>query len=129
MKKNTESAAASAAVPESAVDALRKAIDEAGDNEELKRKLEGTLAFLTGENSGAEPAEKAAPAAGEEEEEAAADAGEADDDDDDGGDYSSGEELSDIFTDDLLAGLTIGVVAGAALVGGGVLLHKLVSRD
>lgn len=127
MKKNTESAAASAAVPESAVDALRKAIDEAGDNEELKRKLEGTLAFLTGENSGAEPAEKAAPAAGEEEEEAAADAGEADDDD--GGDYSSGEELSDIFTDDLLAGLTIGVVAGAALVGGGVLLHKLVSRD
>ena len=77
-------------------------------------------------NPASSPDKAAADDASAEAPEEEADAG-ADDDDDD--DVSTGEELSDLFNEDVVAGLVIGFVAGAALVGGGVLLHKLIFSD
>ena len=50
------------------------------------------------------------------------------DEEDDDEEFISGTDLDDIFTEDALAGLVVGFVAGAAVVGGGVLIHKLISK-
>ena len=50
---------------------------------------------------------------------------EGDEDEDTISTYSSDTDLSDIFNEDAIAGMVVGFVAGAAVVGGGVLLHKL----
>lgn len=121
--QNTSTAADAA---EAAIDSIKQLLDAVGNDEELKQKLEAALAALTGKKSvEAEPKEAAekkdepAVAAGEEES--------ADDDDDDV-EFTSGSDLSDIFTEDALAGMVVGFVAGAAVVGGGVLIHKLISK-
>lgn len=123
--KNTSTAAAA----EATIDSIKKLLDTVGNDDDLKQKLEDILAALTGKKSdGAEtkeaPEKKEAPSAAAEEEDSA----EEDDDDDDDVEFTSGSDLSDIFTEDALAGMVVGFVAGAALVGGGVLLHKLISR-
>ena len=122
--KNTKTAAAA----EATVDSIKKLLDTVGNDDDLKQKLEDILAALTGKKSdGAEtkeaPEKKEAPSAAAEEEDSADE-----DDDDDDVEFTSGSDLSDIITEDALAGMVVGFVAGAALVGGGVLLHKLISR-
>jgi len=121
--KNTNTAAAA----EATIDSIKKLLDAVGNDEELKQKLEAALAALTGKKSDTagkneEPVkEEAAPSAAEEE---SAD----EDDDDDEGKFTPGSDLSDIFTEDAIAGMIVGFVAGAAVVGGGVLIHKIISR-
>ena len=122
--KNTKTAAAA----EATVDSIRKLLDTVGNDDDLKQKLEDILAALTGKKSDAaetkEPAEeKEEPSAAVEEEDSADE-----DDDDDDVEFTSGSDLSDIFTEDALAGMVVGFVAGAAVVGGGVLIHKLISK-
>ncbi len=122
--KNTSTAAAA----EATIDSIKKLLDTVGNDDDLKQKLEDILAALTGKKSdGAEtkeaPEKKEAPSAAEEEEDSADE-----DDDDDDVEFTSGSELSDIFTEDALAGMVVGFVAGAAVVGGGVLIHKLISK-
>ncbi len=125
--KNTNTAAAA----EATIDSIRKLLDAVGNDDELKQKLEAALAALTGKNSDdtekeAEPEKKEAPSAAAEEEDA-----EEDDAEEDAGsnDIVSSSDLSDIFTEDAIAGMVIGFVAGAAVVGGGVMLHKLIAND
>ena len=122
--KNTSTAAAA----EATIDSIKKLLDTVGNDDDLKQKLEDILAALTGKKSdGAEtkeaPEKKEAPSAAEEEEDSADE-----DDDDDDVEFTSGSDLSDIFTEDALAGMVVGFVAGAAVVGGGVLIHKLISK-
>ena len=123
--KNTSTAAAA----EATIDSIKKLLDTVGNDDDLKQKLEDILAALTGKKSdGAEtkeaPEKKEEPSAAVEEEDSADE-----DDDDDDVEFTSGSDLSDIFTEDALAGMVVGFVAGAAVVGGGVLLHKLVSGN
>lgn len=122
--KNTSTAAAA----EATIDSIKKLLDTVGNDDDLKQKLEDILAALTGKKSdGAEtkeaPEKKEAPSAAAEEEDSADE-----DDDDDDVEFTSGSELSDIFTEDALAGMVVGFVAGVAVVGGGVLIHKLISK-
>ena len=123
--KNNKTAAAA----EATVDSIKKLLDTVGNDDDLKQKLEDILAALTGKKSdGAEtkeaPEKKEAPSAAAEEEDSADE-----DDDDDDVEFTSGSDLSDIFTEDALAGMVVGFVAGAAVVGGGVLIHKLIAND
>ena len=122
--KNTSTAAAA----EATIDSIKKLLDTVGNDDDLKQKLEDILAVLTGKKSdGTEtkeaPEKKEAPSAAAEEEDSADE-----DDDDDDVEFTSGSDLSDIFTEDALAGMVVGFVAGAAVVGGGVLIHKLISK-
>ena len=122
--KNTKTAAAA----EATIDSIKKLLDTVGNDDDLKQKLEDILAALTGKKSdGAEtkeaPEKKEAPSAAAGEEDSADE-----DDDDDDVEFTSGSDLSDIFTEDALAGMVVGFVAGAAVVGGGVLIHKLISK-
>jgi len=122
--KNTSTAAAA----EATIDSIKKLLDTVGNDDDLKQKLEDILAALTGKKSdGAEtkeaPEKKEAPSAATTEEDSADE-----DDDDDDVEFTSGSDLSDIFTEDALAGMVVGFVAGAAVVGGGVLIHKLISK-
>ena len=117
-----------AAAAEATIDSIRKLLDTVGNDDGLKQKLEDLLAALTGQKSDAvkdeeAPAKKEEPSAETAEEESANE-----DDDDDEGEFTPGSDLSDIFTEDALAGMVVGFVAGAAVVGGGVLLHKLLSK-
>lgn len=126
--RNTNTAAAA----EATIDSIKKLLDAVGNDEELTQKLEAALAALTGKKTDdaekeEEPEKKEAPSAAAEEEE------EADEDDvnedDDCKEIVSSSDLSDIFTEDAIAGLVVGFVAGAAVVGGGVLIHKLIAND
>ena len=132
--RNTRTAAAA----EEAVDSIRKLLDAVGNDEALRKKLEDALSALTGktaeakaepEDAGQEEPEKESSSAKEEDSSAEEESdGEEDEEEDENGSediVSSGTDLSDIFTEDALAGMVVGFVAGAAVVGGGVLLHKL----
>ena len=126
--EETENTNNTAAAAETAIDSIKKLLDAVGNDEELKRKLEAALAALTGKKSDAAetketPEKKEAPSAAAEEEDSADE-----EDDDDDVEFTSGSDLSDIFTEDALAGMVVGFVAGAAVVGGGVLLHKLINE-
>ena len=127
-----------AAAAESVIDSIKRLMEAVGNDDELKEKLEDALAAMTGERSGrkkdAENDDPAEPenAAGEEEDDA--DDGEEDGEkeekeDDDTVVSSAATDLSDIFTEDALAGMVVGFIAGAAVVGGGVLLHKVLSDN
>ena len=93
---------------------------------------------MTGEISGSkkdakndDPAEPE-NAAGEEEDDAddeEEDGEEEENEDDDTVVSSAATDLSDIFNEDALAGMVVGFIAGAAVVGGGVLLHKVLSDN
>ena len=129
--EETENTNNTATAAETAIDSIKKLLDAVGNDEELKRKLEAALAALTGKKSdSAEPKEaaekKEEPSASAEEEESAEESAEEDADDEE---FISGSDLSDIFTEDAIAGMVVGFVAGAAVVGGGVLIHKLISND
>ena len=117
--KNNKTAAAA----EATVDSIKKLLDAVGNDEELKQKLEAALAALTGKESDAAETQETP---GKKDETSAAAAGEEDDDDE--GEFTPGSDLSDIFTEDAIAGMVVGFVAGAAVVGGGVLIHKLISK-
>ena len=129
--RNTNTAAAA----EEAIDSIKKLLDAVGNDEELTQKLEAALAALTGKKTDdaekeEEPEKKEAPSAAAEEE---ADENDVEEDyadeNDDCKDIASSSDLSDIFTEDAIAGLVVGFIAGAAVVGGGVLLHKLIAND
>ena len=128
--KNTQTAAAA----EEAVDSIKKLLDAVGNDEALKEKLEDALTALTGKPAESKDASDDAPKPESEENTSSASEPETaeedddDDDDDDDVEFTSGSELSDIFTEDALAGMVVGFVAGAAVVGGGVLIHKLISK-
>ena len=129
--KNTKTAAAA----EEAVDSIKKLLDAVGNDEALKEKLEDALTALTGKPAESKDASDDAPKPESEENTSSASEPETaeeddddDDDDDDDVEFSSGSDLSDIFTEDALAGMVVGFVAGAAVVGGGVLIHKLISK-
>ena len=129
--RNTNTAAAA----EATIDSIKKLLDAVGNDEELTQKLEAALAALTGKKTDdaekeEEPEKKEAPSAAAEEE---ADENDVEEDyadeNDDCKDIASSSDLSDIFTEDAIAGLVVGFIAGAAVVGGGVLLHKLIAND
>jgi len=136
---NTGNTNNTAAAAESLVDSVRRLMEAVGNDEELKGKLEDVLAAMTGETSGSgddtendapAEAEKAAPEEEEEEEEKdGEEEDEEENDDDDAVVSSAPTDLSDIFTEDALAGMVVGFIAGAAVVGGGVLLHKVLSDN
>ena len=125
--KNTNTAAAA----EATIESIKKLLDAVGNDEELKQKLEAALSALTGKKSDAaekdeEPVKGEAASSANEEED---DAEEVDAEEDaDSDDIASSSDLSDIFTEDAIAGMVVGFVAGAAVVGGGVLIHKIISR-
>ena len=128
--KNNKTAAAA----EEAVDSIKKLLDAVGNDEALKEKLEDALTALTGKPAESKDASDDAPKPESEENTSSASEPETaeedddDDDDDDDVEFTSGSDLSDIFTEDALAGMVVGFVAGAAVVGGGVLIHKLISK-
>lgn len=112
---------------ESKDELVAKLLESIGDDPELRKKL---LAALAGNGDAPRNGEKPAAdadraASGEETEE---EEEEDDGDDEENDDDSSGESLADLC-DDGVIGLLVGFAAGAALIGGGVLLHKLVARD
>ena len=120
-KKITSSAAA-----EETIASIKKLMEAVGNDDELKQKLEDTLAALTGKSSVSKE-EKVSETSSEENSD---DIHQNEDEDEDGDEdevstYSSNTDFSDIFTEDAIAGMVVGFVAGAAVVGGGVLLHKL----
>ena len=116
----------SAAAAEETIASIKKLMETVGNDDELKQKLEDTLAALTGKSSVSK--EEQAPETSSEEN--SDDIHQNEDEDEDGDEdevstYSSNTDFSDIFTEDAIAGMVVGFVAGAAVVGGGVLLHKL----
>ena len=117
--RNTNTAAAA----EEAIDSIKKLLDAVGNDEALKKKLEDALAALTGkdaESKGSDDSRQPEPETAEEET--------SDEEKEDAAGITSGTDLSDIFNEDALAGMVVGFIAGAAVVGGGVLLHKLISE-
>ena len=119
--RNTNTAAAA----EEAIDSIKKLLDAVGNDEALKKKLEDALAALTGkdaESKGSDESRQPEPETAEEDDDSG------DEEKEDAG-ITSGTDLSDIFNEDALAGMVVGFIAGAAVVGGGVLLHKLISND
>ena len=120
-KKITSAAAAGETIA-----SIKKLMEAVGDDDELKQKLEDTLEALTGKSSVSKE-EKVSETSSEENSD---DIHQNEDEDEDGDEddvstYSSSTDFSDIFTEDAIAGMVVGFVAGAAVVGGGVLLHKL----
>ena len=116
----------SAAAAEETIASIKKLMEAVGNDDELKQKLEDTLAALTGKSSVSKE-EKVSETSSEENSD---DIHQNEDEDEDGDEdevstYSSNTDCSDIFTEDAIAGMVVGFVAGAAVVGGGVLLHKL----
>lgn len=117
---------------EETIDSIKKLIDAIGNDDELKEKLEETLVALTGK--GTVPKEEQVPETSSEEnsddihqneDEDENEVEEGDEDEDKISTCSSDTDLSDIFNEDAIAGMVVGFVAGAAVVGGGVLLHKM----
>ena len=109
---------------EETIDSIKKLIDAIGNDDELKEKLEETLVALTGR--GTVSKEEQVPETSSEENVDDAHQNEDEDEDEDKiSTYSSDTDLSDIFNEDAIAGMVVGFVAGAAVVGGGVLLHKM----
>ena len=116
----------SAAAAEETIASIKKSMEAVGNDDELKQKLEDTLAALTGKSSVSKE-DKVSETSSEENSD---DIHQNEDEDEEGDEdevstYSSNTDFSDIFTEDAIAGMVVGFVAGAAVVGGGVLLHKL----
>ena len=128
--RNTDTAAAA----ESVIDSIKRLLEAVGNDEELKRKLEEALTVLTGKTFEREdapetgnPPEPETP--GEDPDDDEEEEAEEDDDDDTEGEIVCPDpDLADIFNEDAIAGMVVGFVAGAAVVGGGVLLHKVLSK-
>ena len=136
-----------AAAAEETIESIKKLMEAIGNDSELKAKLEETLAALTGKSevpqpestAEAEAVDNTDPAESKDNDsdenielkESMEDDSDDDDEEDDEEDNedddvtSSKTELSYVFNDDAIAGLIVGFAAGAAIVGGGVLLHKL----
>ena len=110
----------SAAAAEETIASLKRLMETVGNDDELKQKLEDTIAALTGKSALSK--EEQTPETSSEEN--LVDVPENEDEDEESA-YSSDTNLSDIFNEDAIAGMVVGFVAGAAVVGGGVLLHKL----
>ena len=116
----------SAAAAEETIASIKKLMEAVGNDDELKQKLEDTLAALTGKSSVSKE-EKVSETSSEENSDDIHqnEVEDEDGDEDEVSTYSSNTDFSDIFTEDAIAGMVVGFVAGAAVVGGGVLLHKL----
>lgn len=117
---------------EETIDSIKKLIDAIGNDDELKEKLEETLVALTGRGTVSKEeqvpetsSEENLDDAHQNEDEDENEVEEGDEDEDKNSTYSSDTDLSDIFNEDAIAGMVVGFVAGAAVVGGGVLLHKM----
>ena len=108
------------AAAEKAVESIKKLLETTGNDDALKGKLLDALAALTEKKQvEAEDGEDSAEDDDDEDDEA--------DENDDDDEVSSGSGFSEIFNDDAVAGMLVGLVAGAAVVGGGVLLHKMLN--
>ena len=116
---------------ENVIDTIKKMLDDVGNDEALRKKLEAALAALTGTAAGSRdvPDDSKQPEPEKEISSASEPETAEDDDDDDDAEFTSGSDLSDIFTEDAVAGMVVGFIAGAAVVGGGVLLHKVLSDN
>ena len=117
---------------EATIESIKKLIDAIGNDDELKEKLEETLVALTGRGTVSKEeqvpetsSEENLDDAHQNEDEDENEVEEGDEDEDKISTYSSDTDLSDIFNEDAIAGMVVGFVAGAAVVGGGVLLHKM----
>ena len=117
---------------EETIDSIKKLIDAIGNDDELKEKLEETLVALTGRGTVSKEeqvpetsSEENLDDAHQNEDEDENEVEEGDEDEDKISTYSSDTDLSDIFNEDAIAGMVVGFVAGAAVVGGGVLMHKM----
>ena len=117
---------------EETIESIKKLIDAIGNDDELKEKLEETLVALTGRGTVSKEeqvpetsSEENLDDAHQNEDEDENEVEEGDEDEDKNSTYSSDTDLSDIFNEDAIAGMVVGFVAGAAVVGGGVLLHKM----
>ena len=116
----------SAAAAEETIASIKKLMEAVGNDDELKQKLEDTLAALTGKSSVSKEEEVSETSSEENSDDIHQNEDEDEDgDEDDVSTYSSSTDFSDIFSEDAIAGMVVGFVAGAAVVGGGVLLHKL----
>ncbi len=124
MEENTTNTN-TATITETAVDSIKKLLEKVGNDDALKQKLADALSALTGKETAEDKSEKR-QAEGEDDKNPE-DEDCFDDDDDD--EVSSGSDFSDVFNEDSIAGMVVGFVAGAAVVGGGVLLHKLITKD
>ena len=113
---------ASSAVEE-ALEAVKKLIETVESKEDMKNGLSDVISRLAGKisDTGKTPSAEAEPSDDAEEEDA-------EDEDRVICPASSPADWDDIFTEDALAGLAVGFVAGAAVVGGGVLIHKLLTK-
>jgi len=138
MEENTTNSNATtntntAAAAETAVDSIKKLMESVGNDDALKQKLADALAALTGKEAEGDKSEKqqaeTADSKNAGDEDCSADADEDEDEEDEDDEVSSGSDFSDIFNEDAVAGMVVGFVAGAAVVGGGVLLHKLITKD
>lgn len=116
---------------EETIDSIKKLIDAIGNDDELKEKLEETLVALTGKSTDSKEEPSAETPSEENSDDVPLQTTEPEDDDEEENNendtsiYSSNTDLSDIFNEDAIAGMVVGFVAGAAVVGGGVLLHKM----
>ncbi|MDD3021751.1 MAG: hypothetical protein PHX61_12360 [Alphaproteobacteria bacterium] len=102
---------------EESVESLKKLIATIQEDSELKKSLEETLRKLTGkpeEETSADEADESAESSETEEDNTCS--------------CFPEHTISDSISDDEIASLVIGFVAGAAVVGGGVLLHKILSK-
>ncbi len=133
-----------AAATEKTIESIKTLINTIGNDDDLKQKLEDLLVAMTGKTSDSleeqtSDRESESPQENEKKlatvEEGAGKPEDADSpvDTDDGEekdeDISSELDSSDIFNGDAAAGMFVGLVAGAAMVGGGILLHKLITDD
>lgn len=130
MEENTTTTVAA----EAAIESIKNLMAAIGNDDELKQKLEDTLATLTGKvsapqpetNEGQEPEPESEPAADD-------DANAVPPENNDAGKETAAPAFtrttvsSDVISEDAIAGMVVGFVAGAALVGGGVILHKILS--
>jgi len=115
--KNTAASAV-----EEALEAVKKLIETVESKEDIKTGMTDVISRLAGKISDTGKtvsAEEEETDDAEEEEEAG------EDEENEICPTASSTDLEDIFTEDALAGMVVGFVAGAALVGGGVLIHKL----
>lgn len=95
------------------VELIRKLIAALQEDSELRQSLEKIIEKFTDAPGKSGTSDKSEPS----------DAPEADNKH-----FPLADTVSDIFSNGEIASLMIGFVAGAAVVGGGVLLHKVLSR-
>ncbi len=124
MSNEKKTRAVSGNAVDTVVDAIRKLMADIGDDVQTKEKLQKALSGIIEEEKPEHlPDEDVADSDEVDDTDEEIEEEEIDDDTDDDTDDDDDDD------DDELATALAGVVIGAVLVGGGVLLHKLLTRD